>query len=52
MTERSARHEPAELTFDEAGKAATFAALGGLAQERFEVVADDVTEDGVPPARG
>jgi hypothetical protein len=46
-TERSTRQELAELALDEAGKAAAVAALGGLAQEGFEIVADDAMKDGV-----
>ncbi len=36
----------AELALDEAGKPAAVGAVGGLAQEGFQVLADDAMEDG------
>ena len=44
--ERSARQELAELALDEAGKSAAVGAVGGLAQEGFQVLAHDAMEDG------
>jgi len=44
--ERAARQELAELSLDEAGEPAAIAAVGDLAQEGFQVLADDAMEDG------
>jgi len=44
--ERSTRQELAELALDEAGKSAAVGAVGGLAQEGFQVLAHDAMEDG------
>src|SRR5947209_2515167 len=44
--ERSARQELAELALDEAGEAAAVGAVGSLAQEGLQVLADDAMEDG------
>ena len=43
--ERAAGQELPELALDETGKAAAVGAVGDLAQERFQVVADDAMED-------
>src|SRR5207253_3374475 len=44
--ERAAREELPELALDKAGQTATVGAVGDLAQERFQVVADEAVEDG------
>jgi len=44
--ERSTRQELPELALDEPGKPAAVGAIGGLAQEGFQVLADDAMEDG------
>ena len=43
--ERAAGQELPELALDETGKAPAVGAVGDLAQERFQVVADDAMED-------
>jgi len=43
--QRPTRDELAKLALDEAGEPVTVAAVGGLAQERFQVLADDAMED-------
>jgi len=45
-SEDAARQELPELTLDEAGKSAAVGAVGGLAQEGFEVIANDAVEEG------
>ena len=44
--ERAARQELAELSLDEAGEPAAIAAVGSLAQQGLQVLADDAMEDG------
>jgi hypothetical protein len=44
--ERAAGQELPELALDEAGKPAVVGAVGDLAQEGFQVLADDAMEDG------
>src|SRR5207245_172490 len=45
--EHAARQELAELALDESGETATVGAVGDLAQEGFQVVADEAMEDRV-----
>src|SRR5438094_9185289 len=50
--ERAARQELAELSLDEAGEPAAIAAVGDLAQEGFQVLADDAMRTVPSAARG